>query len=160
MALNEREALSIERRRLMMAAGTMLVSAFIPRAARAQAASQAYVTAREALTRGREVRSGRVLLDIPRLAESGNSVSLKVVVVSPMTAVDHVSAIHILSEANPLALVATFRLGPRSGRAEVATNIRLATTQIVHAIAEMSDGTLWEASTEVVVLLAACLDGA
>jgi sulfur-oxidizing protein SoxY len=133
--------------------------AALPPQARANPVSELYLAARSDLARGRPIREGRVTLDVPRLAESGNSVPLKVVVASPMTAADHVTRIHILSEQNPIARIATFRLGPRAGRAEVATNIRLATTQNIHAIAEMSDGSLWEAASEVVVLLAACLDG-
>jgi len=111
------------------------------------------------LVGGREIGKDRVVLDVPRLAESGNSVALKVSVTSPMTAADHVRVIQVLSEKNPVALIARFELGPRAGRAEVATNIRLATTQNIHVIAETSDGRLWGASAEVVVLIAACLDG-
>jgi sulfur-oxidizing protein SoxY len=110
------------------------------------------------VVRGRPVASGKLTLDIPRLAESGNSVSLKVAVDSPMTPEAHVTRIHLLSEQNPIATVGRFHLSPASGIAEVETSIRLATTQNVHAIAELSDGTLQTASAEVVVLLAACLD--
>jgi sulfur-oxidizing protein SoxY len=55
--------------------------------------------------------------------------------------------------------VARFHLGPRAGRAKVATNIRLATTQTVTAIAEMSDGSFWSGTANVVVTLAACIEG-
>lgn len=101
---------------------------------------------------------GRVTLDIPRLAESGNSVSVAVKVSSPMSELEHVQRIHLLSEQNPVALIGRFHLSPRSGIAEVETSIRLATTQNVRALAELSDGSLHATSAEVVVLLAACLD--
>jgi sulfur-oxidizing protein SoxY len=153
-------AFTPSRRRLLVGAAAIATSGVMPAAASANGTSPQYVAARSSLAGGRTIRAGRVTLDIPRLAESGNSVPLKVTVASPMTAADHVAAIHILSEQNPLAVIARFRLGPRAGRAEVTTNVRLATTQNVHAIAEMSDSSLWEAQTEVVVLLAACLDGA
>jgi sulfur-oxidizing protein SoxY len=121
--------------------------------------SQVFDAARDALANGREIKAGRVSLDLPRLAESGNSVPLKVSVDSPMTAADYVKTIHLFSEQNPIATMGRLHLSPRAGRAEIATSVRLAMTQNVHAIAEMSDGSLWFARAESVVLLAACVDG-
>jgi sulfur-oxidizing protein SoxY len=121
--------------------------------------SQVFLEAQATLANGREIKQGRVVLDLPRLAENGNSVTLKVNVDSPMTATDHVKTIHLLSEQNPIATMGRLHLSPRAGRAEVSTSVRLAMTQNVHAIAEMSDGSLWSASAESVVLLAACIDG-
>ena len=121
--------------------------------------SALFLAARAELANGREIVRNRVKLDLPRLAENGNSVTLKIDVDSPMTAADYVKFIHILSEQNPIATVARFHLALRAGRAFVSTSIRLATTQNVHAIAEMSDGTLWFDAAESVVLLAACIDG-
>ena len=76
-----------------------------------------------------------------------------------MTPEDHVRAIHILSEKNPIARLASFRLTPRSGIAQVSTNIRLAASQQVTALAELSDGSFWRDRRDVVVTLAACIDG-
>jgi sulfur-oxidizing protein SoxY len=106
------------------------------------------------------VSVGRVKLELPPLSENGNVVPLAVSVESPMTANDHVRAIHVFTEKNPQPEVASFRLGPRAGRARVATRIRLADTQSVTAIAELSDGSFWSASAAVVVTLAACLEEA
>jgi sulfur-oxidizing protein SoxY len=122
-------------------------------------ASPVFVTARDALAAGRPIGRGRVHLELPPLAENGNSVTLKVAVDSPMTPADHVKIIHLLSEQNPIATMARFHLQPRSGRAFVSTSVRLASTQNVHAIAEMSDGSLWFDSAQSIVLLAACVDG-
>ena len=108
---------------------------------------------------GRAIKPGRVKLTLPELAENGNVVSLAVDVESPMTAADHVKTIHVVAGQNPLANVARFHLTPRAGRARVATNIRLATTQTVIALAEMSDGTLWSGEAAVLVTLSACIDG-
>lgn len=120
--------------------------------------SAQFDTAWAELVQGRPLATGRIKLDIPRLAESGNSVSLKVTVDAPMTEADHVRLIHILSEQNPIATIGRFHLSPRSGLGEVETSIRLATTQNVRVVAEMSDGSLQTTSAEVVVLIAACLD--
>ena len=105
-----------------------------------------------------QLRKGRVTLDIPPIVENGNSVSLDVAVDSPMTLANHVKTIHVFNEKNPLPNVITVHLGPRAGRAKVATRIRLADTQKVIAIAEMNDGTFWSDEVEVIVTIAACLE--
>jgi sulfur-oxidizing protein SoxY len=106
------------------------------------------------------VTPGRVKLDLPPLVENGNTVPVTVSVESPMTATDHVRALHVFTEKNPQPEVVSFRFGPRAGRASVATRIRLADTQTVTAIGELSDGSFWSASANVVVTLAACLEDA
>ena len=106
------------------------------------------------------VTKGRVKLELPPLSENGNTVPLTVSVESAMTPADHVRAIHVLTELNPQPEVVTFRLGPRAGRARVSTRIRLANTQTVTAIGELSDGSFWSATAAVVVTLAACLEDA
>jgi sulfur-oxidizing protein SoxY len=111
------------------------------------------------LANGAAVKDGRVTLTIPGVAENGLSVYTTVTVDSPMTAADHVRAIHILSEKNPIAHLMTFHLSPRSGIAKVSTNIRLAASQEVTALAEMSDGSFWRDRKNVVVTIAACIDG-
>ena len=106
------------------------------------------------------VTKGRVKLELPPLSENGNTVPLTVSVESAMTPADHVRAIHVFTELNPQPEVVSFRLGPRAGRARVSTRIRLANTQTVTAIGELSDGTFWSATAAVVVTLAACLEDA
>ncbi|MBM4258904.1 MAG: sulfur oxidation protein SoxY [Deltaproteobacteria bacterium] len=101
---------------------------------------------------------GKVKLTLPAIAESGNSVPLKLQVDSPMTAESYVRSIHIFSARNPRPVIARFHLGPQSGRAEVNTRIRLAGTQEVFALAIMSDASAWLGSTGVVVTAAACTD--
>ncbi len=104
------------------------------------------------------VKPGKVKLDVPPLSENGNSVSLDVSVDSPMTAANYVKAIHILNEKNPQPNVISVKLGPRAGRASISTRIRLADTQDVIAIAELSDGSFWSDSGTVIVTLGACLE--
>ena len=106
------------------------------------------------------VQKGKVKLDLPPLIENGNAVPLVVSGDSPMTAADHIKAIHVFTEKNPQPNVVSLHLGPRAGRASVATRIRLADSQTVIAIAEMSDGTFWSDQVEVVVTLAACIEEA
>jgi sulfur-oxidizing protein SoxY len=106
-----------------------------------------------------QVTKGRVKIDLPPLIENGNAVSLTVAVESPMTVEDHVKAIHVFTEKNPQPNVISVQLGPRAGRATFSSRIRLADSQKVIAIAQMSDGSFWSDEIEVIVTLAACLEG-
>jgi len=104
------------------------------------------------------IRKGRVMLELPPLVENGNTVPMTVAVDSPMTRDNYVKAIHVFNDKNPQPNVVSILLGPRAGKATVATRIRLAGTQKLMAIAEMSDGTYWADTQEVIVTLAACLE--
>jgi sulfur-oxidizing protein SoxY len=95
---------------------------------------------------------------VPPLVENGNVVPLTVMVDSPMSEADHVKTIAVFNEKNPQPNVAVFHLGPRCGRGNVATRLRLANSQKLTAIAEMSDGTFWSDSADVIVTLAACTE--
>src|SRR5579871_4718976 len=104
------------------------------------------------------VRKGKVTLDIPPLVENGNTIAMSVSVDSPMTEKDHVKAVHVFNEKNPQPNIISVHFGPRAGRAAFSTRIRLADSQNVVAIAEMSDGSLWSDTVEVIVTIAACLE--
>ncbi len=106
-----------------------------------------------------ELRPGRVQIDLPPLVENGNAAPLTVSIESPMTEADHVRRIAVFNERNPQPNVITVRLGPRSGRAVLSTRIRLANSQRITAIAEMSDGSYWTGGADVIVTLAACVEG-
>jgi sulfur-oxidizing protein SoxY len=105
-----------------------------------------------------KINAGRVHLEIPPLVENGNTVPCEVTVDSPMTEADHVKAIHVFCEKNPQPRVFAAKLGPRAGRASISTRIRLADTQTVTAIAELSDGSFWSHSVDVIITLGACLE--
>ncbi len=104
----------------------------------------------------RKIKKGKVKLELPRLAENGNVVPTMVSVESPMTEQDYVRSIHLFSEKNPLPRILEMRLGPHNGRAVVSARIRMATTQQVLAVAEMSDGTLWSAAVDIDVTVSSC----
>lgn len=126
--------------------------------ARAQAPADPLAPLIRDITGGTPVSVGRVTIDTPRLADNGHSVPLKVMVDNPMTAANHVRSITLLSPRNPRPLIAKFTLGPRAGRAEIATRVRLNGSQVVLAIAQLSDGTFWSGTAEVEVTESACLD--
>jgi len=150
----------INRREVLKVGSAALVGAALPAAAQAQfqsfAPGQMEAAVRKVLGEA-TIRKGKVTLDLPPLVENGNVVPMSVSVDSPMTKDNFVKAIHVFNEKNPQPNVISVQLGARAGKAEISTRIRLATTQKLIAIAEMSDGSCWSDTQEVVVTLAACL---
>jgi len=136
----------------------LVVAAGIGLASGARATPESMREAMRKVTGDAPVRQGRVKLDLPALIDNGNAVALGVTVESPMTPADHVKAIHVFNEKNPLPGVISVFLGPRSGRAQLQTRVRLADSQTVTALAQLSDGSFWSDSVQVTVTLAACAE--
>ena len=155
-----RHAAASTRREVLAFAGAVALGGVLPslsvRPAVATPASMKSAIA--AVIGDAALNSGRVKLEIPPLVENGNTVACAVTVESPMSASDYVKAIHVFNEKNPQPNVISAKLGPRAGRATIATRIRLSDSQTVTAIAEMSDGSFWSHSVEVVITLGACLE--
>jgi len=148
----------MNRRRFLAATATGLAAAPLgARAQRFQPPQDVAPLIRE-ITGGATATPGGITVKLPQLAENGNSVPLQLAVDSPMSPEDHVEALYVIAPRNPRPLVATFHLGPDSGRAEVATRMRLAGTQKVVALARLSGGRFLLTETEVLVTSAACLD--
>lgn len=141
-------------RRTMLFAGA--AAALLPAPTRAETAEME--AAIKAFAAGRPIRQGKVKIDISPLVENGNSASMGVFVDHPQNAGAHVRRIAVFNEKNPSPEVAVFHLGPRSGTSRVDTRIRLATTQKLAAVAELSDGSLWSDQVEVIITIAACLE--
>ncbi len=151
----------LSRRTFITAAGVATAAAAWPTLLRAQMVRTPLNNMPDAIRKlagASVINAGKVKLNVPPLVENGHLVPLSVSVDSPMTAADHVKAIHIFTERNPLPEMATFRLGPRAGRAHVATRVRMADTQNVIAVAELSDGSFWSDNAHLIVTLAACLE--
>lgn len=139
---------------LALAAG-LVTLAMIPRRAAAQMAP-ATRAALDRILAGRTPEEARVTLRLPPIAENGNTVPMAVLVESPMTAADYIKAIHVFADKNPTPELASFRLTPAMGRAQVDTRIRLGQTQDVIAVAETSDGKLLIGRAEVKVTIGGC----
>jgi len=146
---------TITRRDVLKAGAVAAVGAALPKQAVALGQME---TAIRSVIGEAEIRKGRVMLDLPPLVENGNTVPMTVSVDSPMTKENYVKAIHVFNEKNPQANVISAQLSPRAGKAVISTRIRLAGTQKLTAIAELSDGTYWSDTADVVVTLAACLE--
>jgi sulfur-oxidizing protein SoxY len=125
---------------------------------RAAATPASMAAAIKGVTGDATVNKGRIKIDLPPLVENGNAVPLGIAVESPMTDADHVKSIHVFTEKNPQPNVIGIQIGPRAGTANVSTRMRLADTQLVVVVAEMSDGTFWRDEVEVIVTMAACLE--
>jgi sulfur-oxidizing protein SoxY len=107
-------------------------------------------------TGGKTPVMGKVKLDLPEIAENGNTVPIAITVESPMTAASHVTEVLVLADGNPRPGVASFRFSPASGVAEASTRIRLAATQNIVAIAKMNDGSVFMDSKQVKVTIGGC----
>ena len=145
------------RRRQLLAAGAGFGLLVVARPL--LAAPDTLAQAIDSFAGGRPVTAGRVVLDVATLVDNGNTVPISVTVDSPMTAVSHVTAIAVFNERNPQRDVARFLLTQNSGRAHVSTRIRLATSQKLTAVARMNDGSFWSQTVDIVVTLAACIEG-
>jgi sulfur-oxidizing protein SoxY len=144
------------RRALLRAASAL------PLLALARPASATPEEMRAAISRwtgGKTPNEGKVTFDIAKLIDNGNAVPVTIRVDSPMTPQDHVTGIALFNERNPETDIARFTLTSRSGKAEVSTRIRLATSQKLVAVARMSDGGYWQQTVDVIVALAACIEG-
>ena len=143
-------------RRGFVAAGVALITTTALFGTAAKAGLPEVEAAIKKILGDRTAEEGRISLDLPEIAENGNTVPLTVEVESPMTDEDHVTAVHIFADGNPLPDVAKMTFTPRNGEAVAATRIRLAKTQKIHAIAEMSDGSVFTAAREVKVTIGGC----
>ncbi|MFZ0810590.1 MAG: SoxY-related AACIE arm protein [Bradyrhizobium sp.] len=155
-----RQPTSTRRRFLRLAGSTAAIGA-LPLAIRVrpvEATPETMAAAIRNVVGGAVIQNGKVRLEIPPLVENGNSVPMTVSVASPMTANDYVKSIYVFNEKNPQPNLGNFYLGPRAGRAQVSTRVRLADSQKISAIAKLSDGSFWSATADVVVTLAACTE--
>ena len=107
-------------------------------------------------TGGKPTQKGKISIDLPEIAENGNTVPLTIKVDHPMTADDYVSDIVVIAEGNPLPRLATFHLTPMSGRAEAATRVRLAATENIIVVAKTSKGVLFTELKPVKVTIGGC----
>ena len=101
-------------------------------------------------------KNGTITLELPQIAENGNTVPLSIEVESPMTDLDHVKAAHIFADGNPAPEVVSFYFSPSNGLAKASIRMRLAKTQNVIAVAEMSDGSIFQATSKVKVTIGGC----
>ncbi|MDE5445103.1 thiosulfate oxidation carrier protein SoxY [Bradyrhizobium sp. CSA207] len=146
---------AINRRQAFALGGGFVMLTLMPMAADAEVSNDAAKWI-EKFTGGKPPVKGKIALDLPEIAENGNTVPLSLTVESPMTTESYVKEVMILADGNPNAGVATLMFTPLSGKAEASIRIRLAATQNVVAIAKMSDGALFTEQKTVKVTIGGC----
>ncbi|MBL8703540.1 MAG: thiosulfate oxidation carrier protein SoxY [Rhodospirillales bacterium] len=142
------------RRQALTAGAAGALAVLLPRMVLADEAAVA--DALKKLYGGKAMAEGRIKLDVPPIAENGLVVPIGVEVESPMTEADYVKAVHVFADGNPLPGVVSYRFTPDCGKAAAATRMRLAQTQNVVCVAEMSNGTLFTAKSNVKVTIGGC----
>jgi sulfur-oxidizing protein SoxY len=131
-----------------------LVAILAPRMALAD--EQAVAAEIKKLYGDKTIGSGKIKLDVPEIAENGLVVPINVEVESPMTDADYVKAVHVYADGNPLPGVVSYKFTPACGKASASTRMRLAQTQNIVCIAEMSNGSLHMAKANVKVTIGGC----
>jgi len=146
---------AINRRQAFLLGGGFVALTVMPMAANAEPSNDAAEMIKK-FTGGKEAAKGKITLDLPEIAENGNTVPLALSVESPMTSDNYVQEVLFVADGNPNAGVATLMFTPMSGKAEASIRIRLAQTQNVIAIAKMSDGSLFTERKTVKVTIGGC----
>jgi sulfur-oxidizing protein SoxY len=147
----------VTRRRALQVGGALALAPWLP--ARAAERDIADIPALTSFLAGRVPRWERIRLDLPRLADNGQAVPMKIVVDGPFAPGPYVKVIRLFSQRNPVPEMATFEFPVAVERVEIESRIRLAGTQRIVAVATMSDDVLFAAGADVVVTIDACMDG-
>ena len=143
------------RREALTLAGVAGLAAFL--ASKMLLADEAAVAAEiKKLYGDKKMDSGKIKLDVPEIAENGLVVPINIDVESPMTDSDYVKAVHVFADGNPLPGVVSYKFTPACGKASASTRMRLAQTQNIVCIAEMSNGNLHMAKSNVKVTIGGC----
>lgn len=151
----ELKSVAKTRREALALAGIAALAALIaPRISIAD--EQAVAAEIKKLYGDKKLESGKIKLDVPEIAENGLVVPVTVDVESPMTEQDYVKAVHVFADGNPLPGIVSYRFTPACGKASASTRMRLAQTQNVVCIAEMSNGNLHMAKANVKVTIGGC----
>ncbi len=152
------EMRQVGRRELIATCGAGFVAAMglsmIPRSAFADPKSAEAAMMKS--VGGKKPTMGKVKLDLPEIAENGNTVPIGLEVESPMTSSDYPKALHVFADKNPTPDVASFFFTPANGKAKVSARMRMAKTQNIIAVAEMSDGSVFMGQKEVKVTIGGC----
>lgn len=109
------------------------------------------------ITNGKNaVKSSKVKLSVPNIAENGKVVPVKITIDHPMEAGNYIKSINVLSSKNGNSRCASIYLNPINGEAYFSTRIKLGGTQDVVVIAETSGGEYLMASAPVKVTIGGC----
>ena len=146
----------VDRRTFILGASAVATLAALAPLGSTPASAKAWGDYLKEAIKGATPVEGKVKVDLPEIAENGNTVPYKVNVESPMTDADHVTALHVYATGNPGPQIISAKFTPMSGKAYVKSRMRLAKTQEVVAVAQMSDGKVYMGKTTVKVTIGGC----
>jgi sulfur-oxidizing protein SoxY len=146
----------VDRREFVLGSAAVLTVAALVGDAMAQSAPQGWEETMKTILGDAKATEGKLTMDLPEIAENGNTVPFTINIESPMTDKDYVKAVHVIATGNPQPGVATFHFTPQSGKAAVASRMRLARTQDIIALAELSDGKFVQTKRSVKVTIGGC----
>jgi sulfur-oxidizing protein SoxY len=149
---------ALDRRAFLLGASAVAaIAPFLGAAAQDSSSTQTWEDALKTIMGDAQpANNGTLAFELPEIAENGNMVPFSIAIDSPMTEKDHVRAIHVIATANPQPNVVSFRFTPLSGRAAAASRMRLARTQDVIGLAELSDGKFFMTRRPVKVTIGGC----
>jgi sulfur-oxidizing protein SoxY len=145
---------AISRRRLLQSVAALAASGVLP----ATGQDLPAIPALTAFLAGRVPRWERLKLELPQLADNGQSVPMKLTMPGAFSSGSTPREIRLFSEVNPVPEMAVFEFPSPPARVEIDSRVRLAGAQRLVAVAVMSDGVIYAASAEVLVTIAGCLD--
>jgi sulfur-oxidizing protein SoxY len=146
----------VNRRSFVLGASAVAALAALAPLGSTPASAKAWQDFMKEAINGATPTEGKVKIDLPEIAENGNTVPYKVNVESAMTDADHVKTVHVYATGNPGPQIISATFTPLSGKAYVKSRMRLAKTQEVVAVAQMSDGKVYMGKTTVKVTIGGC----
>ena len=152
----DKKTQGFDRRTFVLGAAAVAAVTALTRAAEAQTALPTSDEVIKSIVKDAKPADGKVALELPEIAENGNTVPFSFTVESPMSAADHVKAVHVISTGNPRPEIGSYYFTPASGKASASSRMRLARTQDIVAIAEMSDGKMFMTKRAVKVTIGGC----
>ena len=147
--LDRRELLGIVGASAMVAMGLGVIS---PAKASAGKAAEAI----KKVTGGKSPSTGEISIEAPQIAENGSTVPIKVKIDAPVSGNDGVKKVHVFADGNPNPDVASFQFSDLSGKAQVATRIRLIKSQNVVVLAELNNGSFMMGKSQIKVTIGGC----
>ena len=147
---------ALDRREFVIGASAVaIIAANLPLMGKAYAAAPWEAELKKLIGDAKPVE-GKVTVKLPEIAENGNTVPFTVTVDSPMSDNDYVKTVHVFATGNPSPLVASYSFTPMSGKAQVSSRMRLAKTQDVVVVAQMSNGKFMSGKKTVKVTIGGC----
>src|SRR5688572_12880726 len=148
---------TLRRRDMLGVVGGALATPFLLRHASAQQLWWQGIPEAVALVGAATPSTEGLAMELPFVSEDGSSVDMSLWVDRPMTQESYVASLHFFAPGNPTPPVVDYFFSPLSGRAAIASRVRLNQSQTVGAIAKMSTGEVIVGQREIRTTISGCL---